>query len=620
MPKAARLLLPLVGLAAGCPNKPEDSAEPWSCTAPVEAWTVGEILDTEGCGILARVPGEETPWGEPFYVLRVEGSHYDMGYQHGRLVGPYLIDLWWTYMESLAEEAGLGSANALDIILGGMLDTVWEDHYGPNTPEIFQEEFEGFAAGMEAAGLEFGEGDEDLIKMPRRIVTLIDLAMSSQLDFENLGGMAEFLQSGFTEALLVYYGEDPEALVIDPELQAIEDALLAQADPAHDHEGPLLNCSYFAAWGEHTDDGGQYMTRNMDFASDTGIASWAGMTVYVPKDGVPYASISWLGASLGVLAGISREGVAVSAVGAESPFERIHTEPALLRAREALETSTDLSMAMPFLTNTVGDGITRAPTIGYNALVSWGDPRHDGAGAEAVILESNGLETGVFHHYHDCAVEPSLVRFDMEGVATVHTPETDPSLVNAEADAKEIDGEGNIRLFEVDNHGQYVQDAHGNYVEVEDGGQPIQTGYPYDCALYRGDEALAYGVRMHQAAANGPMREEPGLMIQSSSWRGRYWPMREMTRAYREGVAWQNEDGVEVVADNGGVEVKVGLDQAEAISREAALGSNVWDVVYDTTDLIIRVSYESGTGETWVRAADQPAYYEIDLGAVFLDD
>lgn len=611
--RLSSLLLLTACLPLSCP-KPDtgDSQLEEACTAPVDQWTVGEVIDTEGCGVLAKVDEADTPWGGPFYVLRVEGSHYDMGYQHGRLVGPYLMDLWWTYMETLAEEAGLGSAETMDTLLGSMMDTVWDTHYGPNSPQIFHDEIEGFADGMEAAELEYRDGDVDLIRMPQRIITLIDLAMSSELDFDDLGGLSEYISSGYTDDLLAYYGESA-AMSVDPEAQWIEDSLLGTADPLHAADGPLLQCSYFAAWGDRTDDGGLYMTRNMDFTEDTGIQGMAAMAVYVPDDGVPYTSISWLGANLGALAGISQEGIAVSAVGASSPYERIATEPALFRAREALENSTNLDDAMPYLMNDVGDGLNRAPTIGYNALIGWGDPRNDGAGAEAAIMESNGLEAGIFRHYTDCSVEESLIRYDLDGEATMWTHAEHPDIVNTEAEAKEIDGEGNIRYF--------VQDAHGAYVEVAEGegGEPIQTGYPSDCALYRGDEAMAYGVRIHQSAANGPMRDNPGLMVESSSWTKRYWPMYQMTVAYEQGTAMEWNDA-ELIPDNGGEQVKIGLDETELISRTAAMSSNVWDVVYDTTDLVVRVSFESGTGDDWVRASEQPAFLEIDLNAVFLTD
>lgn len=615
--RLSRLLaLSAVPLLIGCSTESEPSG-PAVCKRVVDNWTVGEIIDTEGCGVLARVNAENTPWGGPFYVLRVEGTHYEMGYQHGRLLGPRLLEIWWTYMESMAAEAGMGSAYVLDGLVGGMMDSVWNEWYGPNTPQMFHEELQGFADGMKAAKIEYGSSDESLIKLPRRVITLIDLAMSSQLNFDELGALDQFMETGYTEALLAYYSgleakTNAHTSAIDPELRGFAKSVGLSGTP-------LLQCSYFAAWGDRTDDGGLYMTRNMDFSADTGIWTNAAMAVYVPDDGVPYASISWLGATLGVLAGINREGIAVGAVGSESPFERLNTEPALLRAREALERSANLADATPYFMNGIDDGLIRAPTIGFNALVSWGDPRNDGADAQAVVIESNGLETGIFHHRNDCSVDASLVRYDLAGEPTVWTAAQNPDMVNSEADAKEIDANGNVRFFEVDGAGDYVKDENGAYVEVATGGQPMQTGYPTDCALYRGDEAMAYGVRVHQAAANGPARDDSGLMTESGSWQRRYWPMYQMTKAYEDGTAMMWE-GEELIADNGGEQVKIGLDQTELVSRTAAMSSNVWDVVFDCTDLVIRVTYESGTGDDWVRAGDQPGFYEVDLRKVFLTE
>jgi hypothetical protein len=359
------------------------------------------------------------------------------------------------------------------------------------------------------------------------------------------------------------------------------------------------------------------MTRNMDFTADSGLYEYAMIAVYVPDGGVPSASVSWLGASLGMLAGLSEEGIAVSAVGSSSPYERIATEPAVIRAREALQGSRTLGEASVFLTNDVGDGIVRAPTIGYNALVSWGDPRNGGAGAEAVIIENNGLEAGLFLHRSDCSVEETLLRFGPDGSVTTSWTHVDhPDEVNTEAEAVEIDAEGRVRLFALDDEGRVQYDKYG--VPVEDPlGSPVQTGYPMDCALYRGDEAMAYGVRVHQTAANGPADGGRGIMIDSGSYRNRYTPMREMTLAYAAGAAYERE-GRTIIPDNDGSPVPIGIAEAEQISRVAAMSSNVWDVIYDTTHLVVRVSYESGEGENWVRASDQPAFLEIDLHDLFL--
>ncbi len=630
-PVAARilalLLLSMSLLAApllGCPvdddddiSADDDDDATGDDDDVVDRWVLGTIVDTEGSGVAAQM---DAPWGEPLWVIRVEGSHYDMGYQYGRMMGPTMMDMWWLYMQVLGEEMGAANSEDADFILGAVLDLAW-DHFEPHVPPSFAEEFTGLADGMAAAGCEYGDGDEDLAKVPRRIVTLIDMAMSSALDFDDIAGFVSFLQTGYTDDLLEYYGMEGAAGGhpgddLGPLMDAIA-ALDGQGDGVGPH-GPFLNCSYFAGWSERTVDGGLYATRNMDFTTDSGLNTFASIVAFVPDEGVPHTSISWVGANLGVLAGISREGLAVSAVGASSPYERAATEPQILKAREVLQAATDIESALPYMSNELGDGIVRAPTIGYNALVAWGDPRGGGASAEAAILETNGLEIGVFHHRADCSVDEKLVRFDYAGdVDYIWTPDDHPEWVPAEADAVEIDGDGQVRLFAHDGAGNLVTDAHGNYLPDPVDGIPIRTGYPEPCVLYRGDEAMNYGVRVHQSAANGPANGGDGLMIHSGSYRGRYWPMREMTLAYEGGTEYVWEDAV-VIPDNGGAQVLVGLDEAEAISRVAAMDSNVYDVVYDATNLVVRLSFESGAGDTWLPASEQPSFLELDLEELFL--
>ncbi len=621
------VLLSLLVLSLGCEDPADDDSGDDDATADDDdatgddddaaaQWVLGEIVDTEGPGVLASM---DAPWGEKLWVIRVEGSHYEMGYQYGRLFSTQLEELWWTYMGVIGEEMGDVPAEEADLILGGVLDLAWE-HFEPNVPQAFHDEFQGVADGLVDGGVEYGDGPEDVAKIPIRIVTLIDLAMSSQMDFENITGFFSFLQDGYTERLLEYYGMEAASREPTQELEDLMHAFEGWAEMQGEDkfQGPMLNCSYFAAWGDRTEDGGLYMTRNMDFTTDSGLNAHGSIAAFVPDDGVAHASISWIGANFGVLAGMSEEGIAVSAVGASSPFERARTEPQILKAREALWTATDLESAMPFMTNTLGDGIVRAPTIGYNALVSWGDPHGGGANAQSAILETNGLEIGVFHHMADCSVEESLVRFDYEGdVDHIWTPDDHPEWVNREADAVEIDGDGNVRYFMHDGS-DYVMDGN-DYIEVAgpEEGIPLQTGTPMDCALYRGDEAMNYAVRVHQSAANGPANGGTGLMVHSGSYEERYIPMRDMALAYQDGTAYSWE-GVEVIPDSGGQPVAIGLDEAEAISRVAAMDSNVYDVVYDTTNLVIRLSYESGAGETWLPASEQPPFLEIDLHDLFL--
>ena len=60
----------------------------------------------------------------------------------------------------------------------------------------------------------------------------------------------------------------------------------------------------------------------------------------------------------------------------------------------------------------------------------------------------------------------------------------------------------------------------------------------------------------------------------------------------------------------------MGLPEAEQIARAAAMGSNVMSIAYDATARAIRISYETGSADSW-EAAHKHAYTELDLGAAF---
>jgi hypothetical protein len=57
---------------------------------------------------------------------------------------------------------------------------------------------------------------------------------------------------------------------------------------------------------------------------------------------------------------------------------------------------------------------------------------------------------------------------------------------------------------------------------------------------------------------------------------------------------------------------EIGPEEAIAIASQAAMSSNVYSVVYDCTNLVIWVAYESGTGEDWVPASEN-TYFRLDL-------
>jgi hypothetical protein len=47
--------------------------------------------------------------------------------------------------------------------------------------------------------------------------------------------------------------------------------------------------------------------------------------------------------------------------------------------------------------------------------------------------------------------------------------------------------------------------------------------------------------------------------------------------------------------------------------------SNVYSLVYDLTNNVLYVAFESGTGETWVKAADN-GFIELRLSDLILRD
>ena len=580
----------------------------------VASWVVGEIVDTEGAGVLATIEG---PWGDDLWVVRVEGSQYEMGYQYGRLQGQLLLDLWWTYVGEIGEELGASDPETADEMVGALLDQIW-DHFEPNTADEHIELLEGIADGMDAAELEYGE---EMLVFIHRIVSFAELAVSSHLDGDDIIGLANLVNNGYSDELMDYYGRAADASQ-GADAEDLQALLEMGTDPATipaEQQG-VFNCSSYAAWGEHTEGGALYGTRNMDFSAGTGIYQYGNVAAFIPDDGVPFVTVSWAGMTLGGLAGINREGVSIGNAQSSSPMERLATESALLGGTRVLQHATDVDSAIGLL--------EKAPTVGVAGVVGWGDPANAGAGAEAAAFEMNGISLAVMRNRHDCSVDTTLYRFAYNGaVESTWTNADDPELANLEKDAFEIDGEANIRYFACNDpceaEADLVVDAHGRYTEVAnpEDGMPLRTGFTTDCAVYRGDSALNHGVRVHQSASQGPMSGDgTGLMHYAGAYKERYLPYGEMTQAYAAGAPYEAWDET-VIEDNAGTPIPIGLDEVEMMSRVTGMRtSNVWDLVFDATNLVIRVSYESGTGDDWVGAHEQPSFLEIELEDLFLLD
>jgi isopenicillin-N N-acyltransferase-like protein len=92
----------------------------------------------------------------------------------------------------------------------------------------------------------------------------------------------------------------------------------------HVHCLPLLmpySCSSIAAWGEATEDGHLYQTRNLDWALRAGAHEFPVIIVYVPNEGHAHVTPSFAG-FIGAHCGMNNAGVVLSEIGDASAKER----------------------------------------------------------------------------------------------------------------------------------------------------------------------------------------------------------------------------------------------------------------------------------------------------------
>jgi hypothetical protein len=585
--------------ATGCEGGEEGDAPP--------EWTVGELVDWHGKGALAKV---DTDYG-PLYVVRLQGTHYQMGYQYGRLLAPRMVGVWEHYLAMITAELGMNPGSPADIdfaeeLMNTFLDECWA-HMEPHTPQEYKEELQGVEDGFADAMVASEWSGGDIV---RRILMLADVSQAHEMG--DIGPMTRLSNDGYSEGAKEYFGMSV-ASVSSPldhaVATALEDLFRRAVRPFRPRP---MACSFFAAWGENTD-GRLLASRNLDWASDIGLQHYRLITVFVPEGETPYVTIGYVG-FMGALAGLSTKGIALGHVGSTNTLERLKAEPGLIKSREILGKAKNLDEALAYLSNEVEEGPSRPNSIGANAMAVYGDPEGGGAAAEGVALENTGIFTSVFRFGPgpECAEQASLLEFDEQGaLAARYTHEDDPDIVNLEGDTYEIDASGFIRTFEVDANDEFVRDANGDLID-DPNGLPYRVGYPLPCAFFRGDEAMAYGVRKYQIACHGPRSDsDDKQMHRCGSYRGRYMVQHDMIQAYRTGASYVR-DGDTIISDNGSVPREIGPEEAIAIASQAAMSSNVYSVVYDCTNLVIWVAYESGTGEDWVPASEN-TYFRLDL-------
>jgi len=590
-------VLALAGLAA-CGDDDGDSGPP--------DWTVGTVVSWVDDGLLAEV---EAPYGT-LRILRLQGTHFEMGYQYGYLMSGDVQAIWDELFGPLiAEELGLPVDLAIDMFCT-LMDLAW-DHVLPHMPQEYLDELDGVIDGASAAGHPDPAAVADII---RRIMMLVDTSQSESFGGE-VGEMNRFYTRGFSTGAEEYYaqagldgdplGSDQRQAMDGRYLPALFRHRLAQLSP-------MTTCSFFAVWGDRTD-GRQIASRVLDWSADMGLGRFGLITVFVPDDGVAHVTVGYVG-MISALSGMSQAGLALGAVGSGSVLERLATGSLGMRGREFLERAESLEQALPYLTGEVGDGKSRAPSIGTNVMLAFGDPSGGGVAAEGAVSEFNGIFASLFLYgaFSDCSESAFLYEFAQDGtLAGSWSHVDDASRVNLESEAYEIDVDGNTRTFEVDINGDFVRDATGGLID-DPSGEPYPVAYPLPCALFRSGEAMAHGIRRWQTGSNSP-NDDDGyrLMHLDGSYYEMFIAQGEMIDAYYHGTSFEFE-GDELIPDNGGERVLIGPEEAQEIIRLAAMNSNVYSVIYDTTNLVMWVAYESGEGATWTRAADNE-YFRLDL-------
>ncbi len=124
------------------------------------------------------------------------------------------------------------------------------------------------------------------------------------------------------------------------------------------HAVPLLmpySCSSIAAWGQATEDGHLYQTRNLDWSLEVGAHNFPVIVVYIPDQGIPHVIPTFAG-MIGAHTGMNARGIALAEMGdasrAEAPYH-VHAPHftiffrTLLYDGESLTKALDIFKAQP---------------------------------------------------------------------------------------------------------------------------------------------------------------------------------------------------------------------------------------------------------------------------------
>lgn len=569
-------------------------------TMDLSTFPVGEVVASFEGGVLSRI---QTPEGTWIYILRVSGTSTDMGRQYGYLVGGRISSTWVAMMNYMGARMGVNATQA-EQKLASMMDRAY-GYMDPYIAKEYKDELTAMVDGAKAAGVSYSSPTgADLTTVLKRMLALTNISDLNAYAEGDTAGANKMMMTG-TSAELDTFNQNRGNLRSTSGHETSTLSMLGRT------------CSFFAAWGQRSQEGKLFASRNLDWAADTGMGAQALLTIYKPTGGNAYASMGYIGIQ-GAMAGMNANGLVVSEVGATSTLEKLKGQPWTLKLRDVLAKASSLDQALPYMTNyNPSDRVNRPTTLGYNFLLADGDFDGRGYDARAAVLESNGglTTTFVYGNGRDaCKETAAMYVYGRDGkVMRVDTP-SNSKFVNSESSAYEVDAAGNVRKFkQVD--GQFVRTADGYYLE-DPYGVPMPTGQALSCSVYRGEEAMGYGSRIYQTAANGPSGMDPrAVMNDSLSYEERYARTRGVLYGFSSGSGYTDNNGISWVAPSMSTQL-VGMNEAEVVSRAASMNTSLMNVVYNGTDLKVRLSYEGYVNGHWSGAGDN-SYVDLDLGSLF---
>jgi len=149
-----------------------------------------------------------------------------------------------------------------------------------------------------------------------------------------------------------------------------------------------MGCSFLGVWGSRTESGELFSGRNLDWAADTGLASFKLITVYHPPDNLySHTTVGFCGL-YGSLTGMSSQGVTVHEAGDDNQEETFLGFPWVLRLRYVMEHAKDLGEASKLWSMTNN-------TMGINHGIG---SAHEGIdNPKFLVLETKAFYTAYFN-------------------------------------------------------------------------------------------------------------------------------------------------------------------------------------------------------------------------------